>query len=299
MFWIKGEKNSQVSLPIFHSQRQRIQKQKEKIPVKLYLRIFLWGVFRWRVIFVILLMDEIKPFCIFARGIYTRHPAASGHEVNGHGGHRAPMGAASSGQAPSLLFLPLPCDGPMFPGGRFWPGACPGRPGDRLERGLIQGPPAPDCEAGTHRLPWGSHEAPWGKRAAAPRACGDPPGPGLGQPCPCGLPLACRAVPSHQALPTARGHRGTLPPPWAGLIRLSPFSSSPQGSVAAWPPWGWNGGCACQGHGEGRDLPVRVSAVKKTWILTSGTSRRCWARQQPPGELGLWGGAERSRGNCI
>lgn len=149
--------------------------------------------------------------------------------------------------------------------------------------GSHEGPTRPRGAGGQlHPGPVRIHQAQaWGSHVG--RACPQPAGP----------------CPPHQALPIARGHRGTLPPPRAGLIRLSPFSSSPQGSVAAWPPWGWNGGCACQGHGEGRDLPVRVSAVKKTWILTSGTWKRCWARQQPLGELGLWGGAERSRGNCI
>lgn len=48
------------------------------------------------VIFVILLMDEIKSFCISARGIYMRDHTTSGNEGNGCYGCHAPVGAALS-----------------------------------------------------------------------------------------------------------------------------------------------------------------------------------------------------------
>lgn len=183
---------------------------------------------------------------------------------------------------------------------RTRPGPCCGRPGGSPELGLIlgliwprgeiQGPPAPGWYPGT------PSPGLWGRNPQAPvrpRGAGRPggrlhPGPvgshwAQAWPCRPGLPSACGAVPPPGS-PHSEGAQGDAPPS-AGLIRLSPFSSSLQGSVAAWPPWRRRG-CECWGHGEGRELPARASAVKKTWILTSGISRRCWARRQPPGELG-------------
>lgn len=140
----------------------------------------------------------------------------------------------------SLLFLPLPCDGPMFPGavgslgGDLGCGADPG----------IHVPEVRTREAPGSVGPMESCQAqPWGGRVIW--ACSRPAGP-------------CAPLRFSPQRGDTGGHS-----PRAGLIVSL---HCPRLCRAAWPPWGRRGGSrgpALRGHGEGRQLPAKASDLNK------------------------------------